>query len=96
MLNVFGVLLVFVAVLKFECFVCFFFPFLTVHRKTHFLVNLYWDIKYSDSDRKTVQKLVSAAEYVLVRRAQWDSASIGCLGNGGTDIALLHVMHLTL
>ena len=23
---------------------------LTVHRKTNFLVNLYWDNKYSDSD----------------------------------------------
>ena len=28
---------------------------LTVHRKTNFLVNLYWDNKYSDSDSDSNQ-----------------------------------------
>ena len=46
MLCVFGVILAFVAVLKYVLFILF--P--TVHRKTNFLVNLYGDNKYSDSD----------------------------------------------
>ena len=42
----FGVFLTFVAV-----FISLLFNlFVTVHRKTNFLANLYWDNKYSDSD----------------------------------------------
>ena len=49
MLCVFGVVLTFVAVLKY----CLLFSlFSTVRRKTNFLVNLYWDNSHSDSDSK--------------------------------------------
>ena len=49
MLCVFGVVLTFVAVFKY-CLV--FSLFFTVHCKTNFLVNLYWDNNHSDSDSK--------------------------------------------
>ena len=45
----FRVFLAFVAVLNYYCLLLFIIS-LTVYRKTNFLVNLYWDSKYSDSD----------------------------------------------
>ena len=42
----FGVLLAFVALFLSLLFILF----VTVHRETHFLVNVYWDNTYSDSD----------------------------------------------
>ena len=42
----FGVFLAFVALFLSQLFILF----VTVHRKTNFLVNLYWDNRYSDSD----------------------------------------------
>ena len=46
----FAVFLAFVAVFISLLFILF----LTVHRKTNFLVNLYWDSNYSDSDSLNV------------------------------------------
>ena len=46
MLCVFSVFLAFVAVIINLLFILF----VTVHRKTNFFVNLYWDNKDSDSD----------------------------------------------
>ena len=39
---------------------------LTVHRKTNFLVNLYWDNKYSDSDSEDVSSLRIFQKKMLV------------------------------
>ena len=37
--------------------------FPTVHRKTNFLVNLYWDNKYSDSDSERGHKIVHTVDW---------------------------------
>ena len=58
----FGVFLTFVAVVISLLFILF----VTVHRKTNFLVNLYWDNKYSDSDLKKKKKKI----YFLYFRLQ--------------------------
>ena len=38
---------------------------LTVHRKTNFLVNLYWDNKYSDSDSDSDSPAPASLEFLV-------------------------------
>ena len=50
---------------------------LTVHRKTNFLVNVYWDIKYSDSDS---DKRNSPVKYMPHLQMEWNPPKFKILG----------------